>query len=160
LNKKKCRKQSADNGSGAFQDIDLSDGRGIFLDVSGIEFRPVSEKGALGKSDRKKDQERGVKDGSKTESLSRGHEKEILEYSGEIDGKRKSCGKKQLEENKNLQLSFYLFDSFTNHERTNGYQDEPVAKNDSKGEFVAEERDQKFPQKDDLGDNSAQPHDE
>jgi hypothetical protein len=51
----------------------------------------------------------------------------------------------------------HFFYSLTDDKGTDGYQDEPVGKNDSEGEFVPMKRDQEFPHQDDLGGHSAQP---
>jgi hypothetical protein len=39
-------------------------------------------------------------------------------------------------------------------------QDEPIGKNDSECEFIAKKRDEKFPQQDDLCNDTAHPRDE
>jgi hypothetical protein len=155
LNEKEGHEQSTDNGPDAFEDIDFSNGGGIFSDVLGIELTPISKKGTLGNRDREENQERGVKDCGEAKPLSRSGKKDIFEYSGEVDGERKGHGKRKLEQNKNLYLSFYLFYRFTNHEGTDCTQDEPVGENDSKSEFIAEKRDEKLPQQDDLRDDTA-----
>jgi hypothetical protein len=156
LNEKKGHEQSTHDGSDGFKDIDLSNGRDIFSDVLGIEFTPVSEKGTLRKCHREEDQERGIKNGCKAKSLSRSGEKDVSEYSGEIDGHWKGHGKKQLEDHKDFYFTFYFFYGFANDKRADRYQDKPVGENDSEGEFVAVKRDEKFSHENDLGDDTAQ----
>lgn len=156
LNEKKGHKQSTDDGSDGFKDIDLSNGGDILSDVLGIESTPVGEKGTLGKCYGEEDQERGIKNLCKAKSLSGSGEKDVSEYSGEIDGQWKGYGKKELEEHKDFYFTFYFFYSFANDKRTDGHQDEPVGKDDSEGEFVALKRDEKFSHQDDLGDDTAQ----
>jgi hypothetical protein len=156
LNEKKGHEQSTDDGSDGFKDIDLSNGRDIFSDVLGIEFTAVGKKGTLGKCHREEDKERGIKNCCKAKPLSRSGEKDVSEYSGEIDGKWKGHGKKQLEEHKDFYFTFYFFYGFANDKRTDRYQDKPIGENDSEGEFVALKRDEKLSHQDDLGDDTAQ----
>jgi hypothetical protein len=73
----------------------------------------------------------------KAESFSGSDEKEVFEHSGEVDGERKGCRKKKLEECINFYFSFYLLYSLADDKRTDRYQDEPVTQNDPKGEFIA-----------------------
>jgi hypothetical protein len=156
LDEKKGYEQSAHDGSDGFKDIDLSNRGDIFSHGFGIEFTTVSEKGTLGKCHRKEDQEGGIENWGKTKSLSGRGKKNVSEYSGEINGKRKAQGKKELEEDKDFYFPFYFFYTLTNDKGADCYQDEPVGENDSKGEFVALKRDEKFPHQDDLGDDTGQ----
>jgi hypothetical protein len=125
-----------------------------------IEVTTVSKKGTQGKCHRKEYQERGIENWGKAKSFSRSGEKDVLKYSGEIDGKWKGHRKNELEQDKDLQLSLYFFNGPTDQESADGYQDEPVAEDDSEGEFIAEKRDEKLPQQNDLRGDTAQPHDE
>jgi len=156
LHEKKGHEQSTRDGSDGFKDIDLSNGGDIFSDGFGIEFTPVSEKRTLGKAYREEDQERGIKNCCKAKSLSGSGEKDVSEYSGEIDGKWKGQGKKKLEKDKDFYFPFHFFYSLTNDKRADCYQDKPVGENDSEGEFVALERDEKFPHQEHLGDDTGQ----
>jgi hypothetical protein len=158
LDQEKGHEQPTDNGSDAVEEIDHPDGRGIFLCVLGVEFTPVSKTGSIWERDGEKDQERRVRDWSKAKSLSRGGKEYIFEYSGKVDGKRKGHRIEELEENKDLYLLVHFFHRFTNNEGADRYQEEPIGKNDSESEFVSKERDEKFPQKEDLCDDTAQPH--
>lgn len=156
LNEEESDEQPTDDGPDAFQDVDLSDGGDIFLDVLGIKSTPVSEKGALGECDREEDQERGIENWPKTKSLARSEEKNVSEYSSQMDGQWKGDGKKELEEHKDLYFTFYFINGFTNDKRADGYQDEPVGQNDSESELVPLKRDEKFSHQDDLSDDAAQ----
>ena len=100
MNETKSDEQTTDNGPDAFEDIDLSNGGDIFLDVLGIEFTPVCEKGTLGKCHREEDQEGGIIDWRKAKSFSRSGEENVCQNSGEIKGQRKGGGKKKLKEHK------------------------------------------------------------
>jgi hypothetical protein len=156
LNKKKSDEYSTDDGPDAFKDIDLSDGGDVLSDALEIDSTPVGEKGTLGKCHGEEDQEGGIKDWPEAKTLSRSGEKDVSEYSGEIDGHWKGYRKKKLEEGKDFYFTFYLFYGFSNDKRTNCYQDEPVGENDPEGELVAIKRDEEFPHQDDLGDDTAQ----
>jgi hypothetical protein len=156
LNKKKSDEYSTDDGPDAFKDIDLSDGGDVLSDALEIDSTPVGEKGTLGKCYGEEDQEGGIKDWPEAKTLSRSGEKDVSEYSGEIDGHWKGYRKKQLEERKNFYFTFYFFYGFSNDKRTDCYQDEPVGENDPEGELVAMKRDEEFPHQDDLGDDTAQ----
>ena len=158
LDQKIGHEQSTDNGPDALEEIDHPDGRGIFLYVLGVEFTPVSKAGSIWERDGEEDQERRVKDWSKAKSLSGGGKEYIFEYSGEVDGKRKGHRIKELEENKDLYFLVHFFHRFTNNEGADRYQEEPIGKNDSESEFVSKERDEKFPQQEDLCNDTAQPH--
>jgi len=160
LNEKKSHEQATDDGPDAFKNIDLSNGGGVFFDQLRIEFTPISKARSLWESDWKKDQKRGIKNRREAESFSGSGQKDIFEYPGEIDGKRKSNGNKKLEEHKDFYFSFYLFNSFADHQRTDRYQNEPVGEDDPKGELIPEKRNEKLPQQDDLCGNAAQPRNE
>jgi hypothetical protein len=160
LNKKKSDEYSTDDGPDAFKDIDLSDGGDIFPDVLGINFTPVREKGTLGECYREEDQEGRIENWPKAKSLPRSREEDVSENSGEIDGRRKGRGKKQLEKHKEFYFAFCFFYGFANNKRADRYQDEPVGENDSKSELVPMKRDEKFSHQDDLGDDTAQSLDE
>jgi hypothetical protein len=156
LNQKKGHEQSTEDGSDGFENVDLSDGRDIFSDVLGIEFTPVSEKGALGQRDREEDEEGGIKDGRKSKSLSRRREKDAPEYSGKVDGEGQGHGKEKLEESKDLYFLFYFFYGLTGDKRADRGQDKPVGEDDSEGKLVAVKRDEQFSHQDDLSDDTAQ----
>lgn len=155
LDKKKSDEYSADDGPGAFKDIDPSNGRDLLPDVLGIESTSVSEKGTLWKCYREEDQERRIENCRKTESLSWSEMKNVFEYSAEIDGDRKGHSKKKLEEHKGFHSTFYFFYSACD-QRADRDQDKPVSENDSKGELVPLKRDKEFSHQNDLGDDTAQ----
>ena len=102
MNKKKGHEQSTDDGPDAFEHINLPNGGDIFSDILGIKFTPVSEEGTLGERYREEDQERGVKDWRKAKPLSGSGNKDVFEYSREIDGKWKGQGEKELEGHEDL----------------------------------------------------------
>jgi hypothetical protein len=113
--------------------------------VVGIEFTPVCKTGSIRERNREEDQERRVEDWSEAKSLSGGGKKDVFEYSSEVDSKRKGDRKKKLEENEDLYFPVYSFHRFPYHIGADRYQKEPIAENDSESEFVAKERDEKFP---------------
>ena len=61
---------------------------------------------------------------------------------------------------KNLYFFIYPFNRLTDKERADGYEDQPVGEDNTKGEFVAKEGNEQFSKEDDLSRESAQPHDE
>jgi hypothetical protein len=156
LNKKESNEYSTEDGPEVFKNIDSSNGGDIFLDVLGIESTPVSEKGTLGECYREEDQERGIENWPKAQSLSGNEEKDVSEHPGEIDGQWKGDGKKQLEEHKDFYSACNFFYGFANDKRTDCYQDEPVGEDDSEGELVPMKGDEKFSHQDDLSDDTAQ----
>lgn len=65
-----------------------------------------------------------------------------------------------MEQHIDLYLPFRFFNGFANDEGTDCLKDQPVGQNDPDGEFIAEERDEKLSQENDLSDDAAQPHNE
>jgi hypothetical protein len=53
----------------------------------------------------------------------------------------------------------HFFYSFADDQGTDGYQDEPVGKNDSEGQLVPMKRNEELPHQDNLGDDTAHPFD-
>jgi len=126
----------------------------------GIELTTVGEEGTVGEGDREENEERGVKDGSESQSFSRSGGQEGFEDPAEVDGEGEGYGKKKLKKDINLLLLFRLFYCSANDERTDGFKNQPVCQDDAKGEFISQKGDEEFPQENDLGNDSTQTHHE
>ncbi len=99
----------------------------------------------MGDGDRKQDEERRIEDRGEAEPFSRSGQKDVFKDPAEIDGKGEGNRKEELEKDIGLHLLFNLLNRFTDEERTNGLQDQPVGQDDAEGEFVPQKRDEEFP---------------